>query len=237
MAASHRWVLAAIALSTLFALAGGAWFYNAQELHLREVSDDELQTIARLKVDQIAAFRAERLADAAVISASPVITRSISEWIRMPSPERTTDILALFRAEQTHYHYGDVLLVDPIGAVLLSLSDKPASLAASTVQAVETALRERRPILTDLHTGPADSSPHLDTIAPVYDVTGGSPMPVGAVILRSDAQQSLYPVIESWPAPSRTAETLLGKVRKTRVSNGWQLRRGRDSRDTLTITA
>jgi PAS domain S-box-containing protein len=37
----------------------------------------------------------------------------------------------------------------------------------------------------------------------------GKPKYVGAVILQSDANQFLYPLIRSWPVPSRTAETLL----------------------------
>ncbi len=36
-----------------------------------------------------------------------------------------------------------------------------------------------------------------------------APKPVGAVILVCDASQFLYPAIQSWPTPTKTAETLL----------------------------
>jgi PAS domain S-box-containing protein len=69
--------------------------------------------------------------------------------------------------------------------------------------------RERKPVLSDLHAGPGDLPPHVDVIAPFFAGNGEAPAPVGAVILQSDAREFLYPLIQSWPVPSHSAETLL----------------------------
>jgi two-component system, cell cycle sensor histidine kinase and response regulator CckA len=93
--------------------------------------------------------------------------------------------------------------------VRLSLIDPARPLDADVTQALATARSTRQPVLTDLHAGSADQPPHLDVIAPICSPTGAAPEPLGAVVLQIDAQHFLYPLIQSWPTPSRTAETLL----------------------------
>ena len=43
----------------------------------------------------------------------------------------------------------------------------------------------------------------------MFAKTGRADEPVGVIVLRSNAQQFLYPLVQSWPTPSRSAETLL----------------------------
>ena len=46
-------------------------------------------------------------------------------------------------------------------------------------------------------------------VAPIFAGDGQATRPLGAIILVNDATQFLYPLIQSWPTPSKTAETLL----------------------------
>jgi two-component system cell cycle sensor histidine kinase/response regulator CckA len=64
-------------------------------------------------------------------------------------------------------------------------------------------------VLTDLRAGPGDLLPRIDTIAPFFAGTGETSDLAGAVVLQNDARQFLYPLIQSWPTPSDSAETLL----------------------------
>ena len=54
-----------------------------------------------------------------------------------------------------------------------------------------------------------DASSHLDVIAPLFSGSSDAADPVGSIVLKSDAGQFLYPLIQSWPTPSRSAEALL----------------------------
>ena len=47
---------------------------------------------------------------------------------------------------------------------------------------------------------------YIDAIAPILD---DSSQPIAIVVLRSKAEDFLYPLIQKWPTPSKTAETLL----------------------------
>ena len=47
---------------------------------------------------------------------------------------------------------------------------------------------------------------HVDAVAPILDAEA---KPIAVLVMRSNAKSLLYPLIQSWPTPSRTAETLL----------------------------
>ncbi len=69
------------------------------------------------------------------------------------------------------------------------------------------AIAERRVILTDLHTDSEGRNPHMGAIAPV--ALGDGSTPIGAIVLVVDAATFLYPLVQSWPTPSESAETLI----------------------------
>ncbi len=200
---------AVMALVALVVLAGGAWFYHAQEQQVRRKVEAELEAIARLKTDQIAQWRAQRPGDGGVLMGSLFFAEGVARWMANPQTEVGENILARFRAMQQYYHYHDVLLVDGRGQVRLSVSGRPPTFHADTVQALATTFRTRQPALTDLHLLPGDATPHLEIIAPLFAGNETTNEPTGAVILQLEARQFLYPLIQSWPTASRTAETLL----------------------------
>jgi PAS domain S-box-containing protein len=110
---------------------------------------------------------------------------------------------------QQHHGYNDVLLADAEGEVRLSLSGCLDPLHPDAARTLAEAFRTRRVVLTDLHFGSTGDVPHMAAIAPLWTESEGDPAPLGAVLLQSDARQFLYPLIQSWPTTSASAETLL----------------------------
>jgi PAS domain S-box-containing protein len=190
-------------------LAGGVWFYYAEEHRLREDAQANLQAIAELKANQIIAWRAERLGDAAMVMESPLFLKGLERWMTRPQTEGEENLLARFRSLRDHEHYCDVLLMDPSGQVQLSLAGHQGTLHSDVAQVLTTAFRERRPVLCDPNAGGPDQAPHLDLVVPLLAENGETPKLAGALVLQIDPQQFLYPLIQSWPVPNRSAETLL----------------------------
>lgn len=203
------WLLVIFAVGLLALLAGGIWFHRIQDQHLRARAEEDLAAVARLKVEQIAQWRAERLGDAAVVSESPFITDALTSWLADPLPELSGSILVHFRSLQKHYDYSDVMVVGVQGRVCFTLTGGTRQLHEDALLFLAEAFSRRRPVLSNLHGGPDDLPHHLDVIAPVFTGDAGAGEPVGAVILRSDARHFLYPMIETWPGQSSSAETLL----------------------------
>ena len=204
-----RWLILAFALVAAGVLTGGFWFYHTQERLAKQEAEEDLQAIAHLKADQIAAWLDERSGDASVLMKSPFFIQAVARWKSEPQRTMTEQLITQLRSIQEHYHYHDVLLVDPGGQVLLSLGGYHGPLHEDAARALTAAFLEKRPTVTDLHADPGSLPPHLDIIAPFFTQGGERGEPIGAVILQSDARRFLYPLVQSWPVRSRTAETLL----------------------------
>ncbi len=196
---------AAVAL----ALSLSGWgLYRQQAASIRAERLQALQAIAGLKVDQLRLWRAERLRDVQLLATNPVLGRFLARPDR--ADEAAAALSLAYRAlVQTDVVAGQggylaALLLDGTGRVLL------ASGAAPETQLQEgeahQVLAQGRPLLGELYPCPVCQAVHLDALAPVFGPQG---QVLGAVVLRSDPNRFLYPMVQSWPTPSRTAETLL----------------------------
>jgi PAS domain S-box-containing protein len=204
-----RWLIVSFGLTMLVMFSCGVWFYHVQEKKLRQRVEDDLQSIAQLKVNQIAQWRYERLAEAAFLMDSSNLDEVISRWMSDPEPDDERKILSRFRSVYEHFGCNDVLLVDTHGKLRLGLRGQVQSLDKSVLELLSLAFRDRRPEITDLHAGHDDMPPHIDVIAPFFALNREENKPVGAVVIQINAQQFLYPLIQLWPTASRSAETLL----------------------------
>lgn len=203
----HRRIwLAVFALLALVLLAGGHAYYHAAADRIRQEKYQDIGAVGELKADQIRQWRRERLADAGRSAASPFFRRALAEWQTAPeTPGLWDDWRRRLQIEQEAHGYADVLLLDPDGRVLLAANDAPDSTSPTTRQAIATALPGRDAVLSDFYRSPTGGV-YLDTVVPVSE-TGGRPLAM--LVLRSNAASYLYPLIQSWPTSSRSAETLL----------------------------
>lgn len=202
------WLWAVTAFLMVAILLGGTAIMRHDERTIRQEIENQLKAIAELKVSQIAQWRAERVGDAAILMESPFAGPALAGWITTGDPGEAARLLELFRSFVKHYGYEDILLVDAQGQVRLSWSGSLRPLEPEAAEVVAQALAEKRPILTDLHLAADGRTPHLGAVAPLF-AAGERDTPIGAVILQIRADRFLYPLIQSWPVPSQTAETLL----------------------------
>jgi two-component system cell cycle sensor histidine kinase/response regulator CckA len=204
-----RWLTWIFALMLLILASGGAWFLRIQEQRQRADVEANLEAIALLKVDQIAQWRFERLADAAVLMENPFIHKALVRCMLDPQADASEPILSVFRSLQKHYRYFDVLLVDTHGQVRSSLTGRKIPINEETLQTIAVAFKQKRAVLSDLHAGDGELPPRISVVAPFFAADAETAEPIGAVLLQSDARVFFFPLIQSWPTPSRSAETLL----------------------------
>ncbi len=204
------WLYLIMALVAVIILVSGYVFYHFQEQQMRQRVESGLFTLAELKTAQIAEWRAERLQDATILVGSPFFTEGVEKYLASPTDTEARDkVLARLAIIEKTYPYQDILLTDADGNLLLSLTDSVHRLCDTTLTQVAVAIDEHKAIMTDFHYAVDSNSPHLDVIAPLFAWEKDSPQTIGAVVFCIEPSRYLYPLLESSPMPSETAETLL----------------------------
>jgi PAS domain S-box-containing protein len=187
---------------------GGYAYYRRESRIIHAQRYLELQAVSALKVDQIVTWRNERLGDARLAVTRIGLRSKIAAWISRPTDSSLKAVLlqdlAMIRDLRG---YENVFLASPEGHPLLWLDPLKHEGEGPIRELGSQALREAQPILGDFFRCPGCGQVHLDLAAPVVD--RGRPMAL--LFFRSDPERHLFPLIQSWPLPSGSAETLLAR--------------------------
>ncbi len=202
-----------IFLMASLGIAATGWrVYGTEKVRVRQAAEESLDVIANLKVRQIARWRRERLADAALISLNPYNTLRIIPFLSDRAPgDGDADILAWLESVQKSGLYYDVLLLDEQGRVRLAASAAKTELPRSLRGRVADVLRHGKPQLGEFYWSGTPKRVLIPLMAPLVgsrDSDGVTKYP-GMVLILIDPSRFLYPLVQLWPASSPSAETLL----------------------------
>lgn len=201
------WELIPLLAVTAALLGWGAWFYVDQRNAARAAIERDLAAIAKLKTEEIAAWRRDQLEDAAALLDQTFLAERIARYLREREPQIESDLRRRFSSIARQHGYADILLVDQVGAPLFSLAGAHAHHRAY-LSVLAEAHELRKPLFSNVHRDAAHDAPHISVVAPIH-VADAHEQALGALVLISNASDFLYPLIEAWPTPSATAETLL----------------------------
>jgi PAS domain S-box-containing protein len=204
----RRWPLATLFVLAAAALAAAGYgVYRQQARAIEAERYGDLKAIGDLKTGQIVAWRAERLTDVRFNAAGPFLREAIIDWTRHLDGDklkgRIAATLEMFRDLE---QYENAILATIDGRLLLSLRPELTELEPEAANLAVQAVAACEAIFGDFFTCTKSDQIHLDVAAPILGETG---QPVAVLLLRRDPANLLYPLIQSWPTPSRTAETLL----------------------------
>ena len=211
-----RWLLIGMVVTIALAIVAGVHVYTGEAHDTRRDAEHELTAVAQLKLDQLVAWRNERLADGAVLAESPQFAANLAAWLEDGDPAREERLRQRIEGLRSHYGYSAAFVLDAQGDVRLSLGAELRGLHADVAALLERSLADGQIRLTDLHRESEAAEPHLGLIVPLLLPNNGM-VPHGAVILQLDPRDYLYPLIQTWPTPSDTAETMLVRREGTRV--------------------
>jgi signal transduction histidine kinase len=196
-------------LLSLGILGTGYFYYDYQRAYLKEAKINELAAIADLKINQIVDWRKERLADATTIMGDHFFAARVKDWLEDNVKLKFNNEMLNRLKSLLVYQYQDIALLDPQGRVRLSVLEEKRSLGTYAKTLALEAMQTRKPVFSDLYRPDGARAVRLNIIVPILLPYGTEEVSVGAVLLRIDPRQFLYPLIQSWPTPSRSAETVL----------------------------
>ncbi|MBI5487006.1 MAG: PAS domain S-box protein [Deltaproteobacteria bacterium] len=202
-------LLAILVLVVGAASVGGYFIYRAEIRDARRTAQDHLDAVADLKTGQIADWLAERFGDADVAARDPFAAPRLSALVAGGgTPQDERDAAEWLAVRQQRYDYDAVYLCDQQGRARLR---RPADAAdpdqvASSI--ISEAVRAGAPRMADIHSN-ARGDIHVGIAVPVEESSPSADRPPARLLFVIDPNRFLFPLVQSWPEPSETAETLL----------------------------
>lgn len=195
---------------TIIIVVVGFVYYNYEKKTLLSEKQLELSAISDLKIRQISQWRLERLGDGQFLSDNILIVSRLLEFIKNPEDTPLRDgILQSLKSLTDNFDYKNVLLLDTLGNVILAYPDQYDLVGDHLTPLIPGIIKDRRVVLTDLHRASLVGFVHIDMVIPLIDKSLNDTLVQGLFALRVDPQKVLYPLIQSWPTPSKSAETLI----------------------------
>ncbi len=185
----------------------GVAYLRYQEGATRNLAEQQLSTVADLKVSEIHRWYRENLADAGHILDSGLAARAVREFLARPEDrEARIQVERWLGSLHARYDFARLVLLDTNLQVRLAFPDAEGWVGPLAQQRATEAMQGRRVVVSDLHRSTVSGKINMDLLVPLL-AAGGEP--VGLVMVEILPETYLFPLIRSWPTPSRTAETLV----------------------------
>ncbi len=188
--------------------AGYMNFRQFRNFYQKEI-ENQLLSIADLKVSELVQWRNERIADGNVFYDNKAFNNLYGRFLSNTDDTDTKkQIYSWLNNVCSSYNYEQVLLLNSAGKKLISINNKQNIPDGQWAGYLNEAGRLKKSVLTDLHRVSPGSPVHLAVIVPVvnaYEINRIS----GFIVMVINPELYLYPFLKKWPTSSKTAETLL----------------------------
>jgi PAS domain S-box-containing protein len=205
---TFAWVLILIFLFLALSISiGGYFYYLSVQKVVRDRACRQLSAVADLKASQIDGWRKELFHDIEVIRSNSFFI----EYIGGPAEPRMVKYLTTIIQQ---YSYRSIALLDTEGRLLLAVGAKPVAADRTPAGLARQAVRSGQIMISDFRRIEADKVGEPDRIqidlaAPLSIAGDIAPRVTAVVLIGIDPELFLYPLIQTWPGASPTAETLL----------------------------
>jgi PAS domain S-box-containing protein len=201
-----------VGICCLLIIAGGVGFYQLREKALENEVHQNLTAIADLKLGQLLRWQEERLRDGRDLQGDPVFSDFLERWRANPQDSVLTRSLrnkfAALCGVNGYYAAG---LLNGNGKVLLGFGDFNWSLCDGYGGLLNQARSSRTPVMSGIHRSREGGKIHLSVITPIGRGSAIETDPTREAFLLYviNPDVRLYPMIQHWPTPSPSGETLL----------------------------
>ena len=199
----------------LLVVVSALYYFNNEKRNIQFNKQNELKAIAELKKSQITFWVKERFSDAKIFSQSPFFVSGLQNWFNNNgNNELKSEVIKKLNLAMADSDYSNIIIADTKGKLLLSLDPQVKTTDSTTVFYSDLAAAEKKIVSTDLYLDKTDNKIHINFISPVI---GKDDTVMGVLIFCVDPDDYLFPLIQKWPSPSKTSETLIVRKEKNGV--------------------
>lgn len=185
----------------------GVCYYLSKDMAIKAEAHNNLAAIADLKIRQITNWRNERESDALVIQNTNGIARLVKNYIETKSNEEELKRWVAAFCKYKGYSGGTIL--DVRGTVRFVYGEGSSKIDSAEYSLLKDVLKHKKFALSDLHVSSGTKKATIALSVPLVLWEQMGHTLVGVFIFNVDPYKVLYPLLQSWPTPSLTSETLL----------------------------
>jgi PAS domain S-box-containing protein len=179
--------------------------YAHQYKNILQAKSNDLQTIAESKTDQIELWVQEYLNDAAYASelfAEPLFQALINK----KTIAEDTDIIRLANLLAETEGYENIIIATAKGQPVFYLNHEIRQLDPETILAIQQTLNSGQAESSDIYLNQTTKKIHLDFVIqlPLTNLPDKY-----VLILCLEPEKQLFPIIQTWPTYSQSAETII----------------------------
>jgi hypothetical protein len=201
-----KWQLYLIlGVTGILLILGSYYYYHTEELRIKKEKHSMLKAVADLKAEDIRKFIKERNADLMMFAESQFVIDNIEPYLKNNNEEAKEKLIQRMSLAQKYYDYENVFITSPSGTIFLSL-DTISKLDPLTLSFCKKVNDLKMAEYNELYFCPTRKSIHFDLISPVINKQN---VIEALIILRIDPDKYLFPLVQSWPTPSKSSEVLL----------------------------
>ncbi|MBF0417313.1 MAG: PAS domain S-box protein [Magnetococcales bacterium] len=205
------WPLAVFLVLLVASVGTVLGFAQLQKAQLKQEFQEKMLAIGTLKARQIDDWVEKYYRDALLLQKSSMLSQGVGLWLRQgrQSDDLSRMIASRLNSRKDLLQYRDITLLAENGEVLLATS-AGAGIDAEQQQLVRQSMADGQIHFSLIRLDPSPAGgARLDMITPL-ELEGQTGVErIAALLLSINVDQFLYPLLEEWPTPSRTAETLL----------------------------
>ncbi|OGR16818.1 MAG: hypothetical protein A2X81_16665 [Desulfobacterales bacterium GWB2_56_26] len=188
-------------------LATGYLYAQYQQKQFRSRTEVELDTIANLKIREIKQWRQERLKDGLVFFKNAAFSETIRQY-QSGDVEAKRHLDFWLEKIILFPQYNRISLLNAAGVEQLSIPNRSVETVSEKTLDIGNAAETQQVFFLDFTRKDRDLPPCLAIVVPILSAPDWSEL-LGMLTIEIDPQEYLYPLLQNWPTPSESAETLL----------------------------
>jgi len=215
---SNKWVpLFSFVLLSMGISGAAYYFYYSTAVDFYRQAQDQISSVASMKVKELFDWRQEHYHDAESILQNKDVVAKLRQLFDEPGASPSDSLKWELGAVAKIYGYSSFRIYDSSMRLRLSSDKYPAGLENLRAQLHEVMIT-RRPLFSDFYFLPDSGQTCFDFIIPFVDKEEGENSKVaGLLLLTVDNTRFIMPLIQTWPTPSQSARIMIARIKEDEI--------------------
>ncbi|MCF8413410.1 MAG: PAS domain S-box protein [Melioribacteraceae bacterium] len=205
----RKFVWLYVVIAVIFTISA-YFYYREEETVLIKQKQSELESIAKLKINQISKWYSDEKVDTEILSHNTFLIREIQQTLLTGEPSSFDALTQVLQNIKVEHDYADIILTTPDAEIITSTNPSLKNLDSSLSQKIfETTNSNKIVELDFFRSNSLGDKILLGFIAPIRTEINAEQLSITFLI---DPEDNIYHSINHWPVTSTTSETFFFRI-------------------------